>query len=128
MYVQEGSELQSAEPEEPASLDLHPDRQAMLERPDATEKATGQSSNNVHGVKGHRQQTRRPERSSYAKEVQIAEESRHRADARHKLREERDKDRRAMSKARQPDRDGKYRLGRQSKVLLGRVKRIVAEG
>ena len=100
----------------------------MLDRPEATEKATRQLNNNARDINGYRQQTRRPKRSSYAKEVQVAEESRQKADARQKLREERDKDRRAMSKARKPDKDGKYRLGRQSKILLGRVKRIVADG
>jgi hypothetical protein len=50
------------------------------------------------------------------------------AEARKRTREEREKERRAMSKARRLDGDGMYRLGRQSKVLLNRVKRMVGEG
>jgi neutral trehalase len=100
----------------------------MLDRPEATEKAMGHSNPDTHDVNGHWQKTRRPKPSSYVKEVQMAEQSRHKAHARNRQREERDKDRRAMSKARRPDKDGKYRLGRQSNILLSRVKRLVAEG
>jgi hypothetical protein len=58
----------------------------------------------------------------------MAEQRRLEAEARQMVRGEKDKDRREMSKARMPDKDGKLRLGRQSKVLLHRVQRIVAEG
>jgi hypothetical protein len=58
----------------------------------------------------------------------MAEQRRLEAEARRKVIEEKQKDRRAMSKARRPGKDGKYRLGRQSKILLHRVERIVAEG
>lgn len=50
------------------------------------------------------------------------------AEARRMVREEKDRERRAMLKARRPDRDGRYRLGRQSKILLHKVKRLVEEG
>jgi hypothetical protein len=58
----------------------------------------------------------------------MAEQRRLEAEARRKVIEEKQKDRRAMSKARRPGKDGKYRLGRQSKILLHRIERIVAEG
>jgi len=82
----------------------------------------------VEDVNEYQQRVRQPKRSSYLKESQLAEHRRLEAEARRKIREENDKDRRAMSRARRPDKDGTYRLGRQSKVLLHRVERIVAGG
>ena len=40
--------------------------------------------------------------------------------------EERERIRKAMAKARKPDRNGQRKLGRESKVLLWRVKKMVA--
>ena len=40
--------------------------------------------------------------------------------------EERERIRKAMAKARKPDRNGQRKLGRESKVLLERVKKMVA--
>lgn len=117
-----------APPAEPASLELHPDRQAMLDQPAALGSAPRQGSDDVDDVNGFRQRNRRPKRSSYSKDAQVAEQRRLEAEARRKVWEEKDNDRRAMSKARRPGKDGKYRLGRQSKILLHRVERIVAEG
>lgn len=57
----------------------------------------------------------------------IAEERRLEEEKRQKVREDKDRERRAMAKARKPDRTGKFRLGKQSKVLLSRVKRLVGE-
>jgi hypothetical protein len=45
--------------------------------------------------------------------------------AKERAREEREKERHAMLKARRPGRDGKIKLGRQSQVLLSRVKRLI---
>jgi hypothetical protein len=58
----------------------------------------------------------------------MAEQRRLEAEARRKFIEEKHKERRAMAKARRPGKDGKYRLGRQSKILLHRVERLVTEG
>jgi hypothetical protein len=113
---------------EPASLELHPDRQAMLDRPAALGNAPRPNGDDVDDTNGFRQRNRRPKRSSYAKDTQMAEQRRLQAEERRKVMEEKHKDRRAMSKARRPGKDGKYRLGRQSKILLHRVERIVAEG
>jgi hypothetical protein len=100
----------------------------MLDGPAASEKATGQSSARLHDATGYSRTSRRTKKSSYSKEAEMAERRRLDAEARKRTREEREKERRAMSKARRPDRDGMYRLGRQSKVLLNRVKRMVGEG
>lgn len=124
IYQQEVSEAPIAEP---ASLELHPDRQAMLDTPVGLAQKPQHSSKEVGTRNEHRHSARGPRRSTYLKESQMAEQKRLEAEARQSLREDRDKDRRAMSKARRPDKDGKYRLGRQSKVLLHRIERIVAE-
>ena len=65
--------------------------------------------------------------SRYTKETEIAKQRQVETEARTKARQERERDRRAMAKARRPDKSGKMRLGRQSKFLLGRVQRLVAE-
>lgn len=99
----------------------------MLDRPSESTKTTNGSIGNVDDVNGFRRRVRRPKPSSYSKDAQKAEQRRLEAEARQKVREKKEKDRRAMAKARRPDKDGKYRLGRQSKVLLNRVKQLVAE-
>jgi hypothetical protein len=94
-------------------------------RANASDSKPEKSNSREHD--GYRQRPRPLKRSRYAKEAELAEQRQQAAEARSKAREERDKDRRAMAKARKPDKDGKYRLGRQSKVLLNRVERIVGE-
>lgn len=125
LYRQNDSD---APPTEPASLELHPDRQAMLDRPAVTADAARHGNTGTDGVNEYRRRDLRPKRSSYLKEAQMAETRRLEAEARRKVVEEKEKDRRAMSKARRPGKDGKFRLGRQSKVLLHRVERIIGKG
>ncbi|KAL4915550.1 hypothetical protein BDW62DRAFT_123593 [Aspergillus aurantiobrunneus] len=103
---------------EPASLELHPDRQAML---DARDSAPGQVE------EGGRRKNRKPKRSAFAKEIEIAEKRKQAAEKKREQREFRAKDREAMARARRPDQNGKRRLGRESQVLLGRVQRMVGE-
>ena len=107
---------------EPASLDLHPDRQAMLDSHPAEPDASGQQG---RGRDMEPRRKRRPKPSPFIKEIKMAEEKKKELEAKRKLREIRDKDRQAMIKARRPDQFGKRRLGRESKVLLDRVKRMV---
>lgn len=123
-YQQEDFKVPVAEP---ASLELHPERQAMLDTSAGLAEKPRHNSTEVGTRNEHGHSARGPRRSTYLKESQMAEEKRLEAKARQSLREERDKDRRAMSKARRLDKDGKYRLGRQSKVLLHRIERIIAE-
>lgn len=68
---------------------------------------------------------RRSKRFAFAKEVEIAQKRKEAAEKRQTEREFRQKDRDAMSRARRPDQFGKKRLGRESKVLLGRVQHLV---
>lgn len=100
----------------------------MLDKHAASEGTSRPNNADIDDVNDYQRRFRRPKPSSYFKAGQLAEQTRLEAEARRKLREEKDKERRAMSKARKPAIDGKFRLGRQSKVLLHRVKRIVAEG
>ena len=116
-----------ASSKQPASLDLHPDRQAMLDRPDPLVNAPRHSKDDTDDISENRRRPR-PKRSIYSKDTQMAEQRQLEAEARRMVREEKDRERRAMLKARRPDRDGRYRLGRQSKILLHKVKRLVEEG
>ncbi|GKZ84673.1 hypothetical protein AnigIFM56816_010228 [Aspergillus niger] len=111
----------------PASLELHPDRQAMLDQPAPEPEPTparpqrGEKRN----AKGRRE--RKPKPSAFAREMEIAEQRRKEAEKRREEREFRQKDREAMARAKRPDQTGKRRLGRESKVLLGRVERMVGK-
>ena len=111
--------------EAPASLELHPERQAMLNRPQQQDRPEGQED--VNGFHARQRRERPMKKSRYAKEEALAKEKKAQIEARVKAREERQRDRRAMAKARRKDKDGNIRLGRQSKVLLARVKRMVAK-
>jgi hypothetical protein len=107
---------------EPASLDLHPDRQAMLDSHPAEINTLRPQRD---GGEREPRRSRRPKPSPFIKEVKIAEKRKEELEAKRKLREIREKDRQAMIRARRPDQFGKRRLGRESKVLLDRVKRMV---
>jgi len=117
----DGNEDKGVQPE-PASLDLHPDRQAMLDSHPAELNASRQQG---EGLDMEPRRKRRPKPSPFIKEVKMAEERNKELEAMRKLREIREKDRQAMIRARRPDQFGKRRLGRESKVLLNRVKRMV---
>lgn len=107
---------------EPASLDLHPQRQALLEEEPPAERTPKHPQSQADGP---RRRERKPKRSAYTKELEIAEKRKKEAEAKKAEREFRQKDREAMARARRPDQFGKRRLGRESKVLLGRVQRMV---
>lgn len=113
---------------EPASLEMHPSRQAMLDDNTTLGRAPRRSSVDMDDLNKYQRGVRRTKPSSYSKEAQVAAQRQLEAEARQKAREEKDKDRRAMLRARRPTKDGSYRLGRQSKVLLQRVKKIIVEG
>lgn len=136
--VQEEDTLEPGE-ERSDGNGIHPERQAMLE------EAEKQASNpreyrggQRRGHQNHRWQPtkeengeqpvkRRPsKRNRYQKELAEAEQRQIREQARQQAREAREKDRRAMAKARRPGKDGKQKLGRQSNVLLNRVRKLVS--
>lgn len=115
----------TAEPT-PASLELHPDRQAMVEASHARESRS--DSRRDPSVQQPRPRVRQPKQSRYQKELQLGAQRRTQIESQKKASEARHKDRRAMAKAKRPGKDGKVKLGRQSNVLLSRIQRLADDG
>ncbi|ODA77932.1 hypothetical protein RJ55_06535 [Drechmeria coniospora] len=126
---------EAAEDEEPAAA-IHPTRELMLK-----DEEMAQVGANADGAEmnmasdGHRRRTRRP--GYYDKQLKKADQLRMEAEERAKemqrRREERERKlaererfKRAMAKTR--GKDGKKKLGRESTILLDKVKRLVGEG
>lgn len=115
------------------SLELHPDRQAMLDAPELEP----QNADRRDGAEYQRRERRKPRKPAYfEKEMAIAEQKKAEAEARRlelerrekeraEKRAEREKQRAAMAKARSGGKGGQRKLGRESKVLLDKVKKIV---
>lgn len=115
----------SAQPQS-GSLELHPDRLAMLNAP-SPEPQSRPRKDKKNGRDENGRRKRRPKPSAFAKEMEIAEKRRQEAEKRRKERELRQKEREAMLRAKKPDQFGKRRLGRESKVLLSKVQRMVGQ-
>lgn len=130
---QEGDEEEEGEEGEGEGEKMHPTRQLMIKDEDMAqvgadpERSTGPSD-------GQRRRTRRP--GYYEKQLQKAAQRREEAEARRKEHErrmaeraqkqaERERFKRAMAKTR--DKDGKKKLGRESALLLEKVKKLVAD-
>ncbi|KAI5306402.1 hypothetical protein KEM56_001065 [Ascosphaera pollenicola] len=122
----EEDSLNRLESSSPKGPELHPDRIAMLneaqERQENAREENAKQSEDTHG-----RRKRRPKPSSFEKELAMAKKREEEADKRNKIREENQCHREAMAKARRPDQSGKRRLGRESSVLLQKVKRMVGE-
>ncbi|KAK4505492.1 hypothetical protein PRZ48_003455 [Zasmidium cellare] len=119
--------LAVAEEEEP-SAEPHPDRQTLIEK--EAEEPEQEDRSEV------RQRKRRPKAVPFQKEHEEGQKRKAEAEARRKAREkteaersrkieERERFRRAMAKARTGGPNGQRKLGRESKVLLEKVKRMV---
>ncbi|KAJ5717225.1 hypothetical protein N7488_002871 [Penicillium malachiteum] len=121
-----GDEEQIQETEEPASTEPHPDRVAMLNELEPEPEPAPRPERRPRR-EGGAQRERRPKRSAFTKEMEIAEQRRKLAEAREKEIQAKQKEREAMIRAKRPDQFGKRRLGRESKVLLDRVQRIVGK-
>ena len=116
------------------TLELHPQRQQMLEQPPMPSdfgEPEGKIKNPGYGKPKSRP---RP----FAKESQVAQQKREEAESRRRAIEEskRDRDRkiadrermrRMTAAARKPDRKGQRRLGRESTVLLEKVKKLIGD-
>ena len=115
---------------QPATMELHPDRQAMLDAPEVPPQRRGRDMQDRDDVNGFRsrQKHRQPKQSRYRKELEQAEERRQQFEAKAKAREARGKERKAIAKAKRPGKDGRMKLGRQGTVLLNRIKRMTDEG
>ena len=126
IYEEESVDAPTSKPQE-SSDGLHPDRQAMIdgEQEEDEQRAHGTTTKADQEGRSDGVHRRRPKPSRYTKEQQEAEKRRAMIAAKVKAREERENDRRAMLKAKRPDQNGKMRLGRQSKVLLSRVEKMI---
>lgn len=122
------------EPIEPASLELHPDRQAMLSEPEVKQLqlADATSSDSVR----RQPRERRRKKAPYEKEARLAEQRRAKRmvkrkefeennQKREQKLEERERFRKAMAKARRGGKKGQRKLGLESAVLLEKAKRIM---
>jgi len=122
-------EVETAEP----SLELHPERQEMLDKPPQGPEEVHPRPAPSHS-RAPRQ--RRPKPIPFEKEARLAEKRKAEAEARRKeieeaqkqrqrKVEERERFRKAMAKARTGGKNGQRKLGRESQVLLEKVKRVV---
>ena len=113
------------------SLELHPERQAMLVEP---ELVSGEQKD-PQQLPPRRRKPPRPKPVPFRKETLLAQQRREEKERRQKEIEEnsrqrqakideRDRFRKAMAKARSGG-SGQRKLGRESKALLGRVQRIM---
>ncbi|KAL7950137.1 hypothetical protein V8C42DRAFT_309585 [Trichoderma barbatum] len=123
-------EVRSAQGDEEEGEQMHPTRQLMIKDEDMAQvgaEETGPSD-------GHRRRTRRP--GYYDKQLKKASDRREEAEAKRKEYErrmeeraqkqaERERFKKAMAKTR--DKDGNKKLGRESALLLEKVKRLVAQ-
>ena len=132
MNEEEGDQAETA-----ASLEIHPARQAMIREP-ASHEQTAQQPPPPPSDYEPKNKSRRRKPQPFAKEAKFAEErkqeARKRREAfeenkriRQQKLEERERHRRAMAKARMGGKNGQRKLGRESKILLEKVQRLVAE-
>jgi len=114
----------------PATLEIHPDRQALLNEASPAPESTPDQSKRQRPTDHPARRPppkRRPKPSAFAKDIEIAERRREEREARRKDQELKAQEREAMTKAKRPDRFGQRRLGRESKVLLSRVQRLMGQ-
>ena len=121
------AEDDNAEP----TLALHPERQEMLDKPAQSSEET-----RTDQVRVRTPRQRRPKPVPFEKEARLAEKRKAEAETRRREIEEanrqrqqkiedRERFRKAMAKARTGGKTGQRKLGRESKVLLEKVKRVV---
>ncbi|GAB1318999.1 rRNA-processing protein FYV7 [Madurella fahalii] len=128
-----------------AVAEIHPDRQAMLDsasqpnKPDDDAGPASTSPRQAHSREKRAPLHRKKQRPDYytkqlaaatlAKQQaaeRAAERARREQEKQQRL-AERERYRRAMAKAKTPGRDGKRKVGREGKVLLERIKKMVGE-
>ncbi|GAB7341293.1 hypothetical protein MBLNU457_7564t1 [Dothideomycetes sp. NU457] len=111
-----------------ASTEPHPDRQIMIDQ--------GPRDENEEREEVRFERRRKPKAIPFQREQRRAEQAKAEAEARRKAiedankerqqkLEERERFRKAMAKAKTPGRDGKRKLGRESTVLLEKVRKMV---
>lgn len=128
----DAAKLQDKEQDD--SEQMHPTRQLMIKDEDKAQESVAATGNEGEGD-GNRRRTRRP--GYYDKQLAKADQRSNEAEERRQEWErrqaersdrmaEREKYKRAMAKT--VGRDGKKKLGRESHLLLDKVKRIIGEG
>jgi hypothetical protein len=127
-----GTSFSEDHPTTEASQALHPDRQAMLDDP------RGNTPPLVSDSQPQHTQRRRTRPKYFEKEQEFAERKKEEGEARRAEIErqnterrqkikERERLRKAMAKARSGGKNGQRKLGRESQMLLERVKKMVRE-
>jgi hypothetical protein len=112
-----------------ASLDPHPDRQAMMDDDEEEEQAPQQRRRRPPrpSTRPDRDHRRRPKADPFA--PQAAERERLQdAAAKKAAGAERERVHKLVARARKPGRDGRRKLGRESALLLDKVKKLVGAG
>jgi hypothetical protein len=114
---------------EAASQELHPSRQAMLSELQETTPPPSNARNPPRERRQRKPKYFEKEEAYAAQQKAEAEAKREEYERREKEKrekvEEREKFRKAMAKARTGGKNGQRKLGRESEVLLERVKRVV---
>ncbi|KAI9718579.1 MAG: hypothetical protein M1812_004030 [Candelaria pacifica] len=119
--------------DEGTKLELHPERQAMLDEPTTESTSDGRFDDHPS-----RSRARKPKPVPFEREAKLADRRKVEAEARRRDREdshrqrqrkldERERFRKAMAKARTGGKNGQRKLGRESKVLLEKVQRVMSE-
>lgn len=119
---------------QPASLELHPERQAML---DKSEPIVQDRPEATIGPQ-RRQRGQRRKKTPFENELRLAQQDKEKAEAkrqeiegRNRERQERldekERFRKELAKARRGGKSGQRKLGRESKVLLEKVKRSITK-
>ncbi|KAI1657547.1 hypothetical protein F4813DRAFT_80408 [Daldinia decipiens] len=119
---------------EPPEPQLHPERQAMLDVDEEQAEPSFPLPLGDHPPRQRKQKVRKPgyfdkavadgDRKKAEAEERTQEIARRNAERESKI-AEREKFRKAMAKARMPGRDGQRKLGRESGLLLEKVKKMV---
>ena len=123
-------------PAEPARLALHPERQERMQHASAVRDAAPTKGHAPHRARGRSKPDPFRRETAAAQQAKDAAEEKRRAieagqEERKARQAQRERWRREMAKARGQDargnRTGKPRLGRESKVLLEKVQRMMAK-
>ncbi len=133
----EATETHNDNDSQPAPVAIHPERQAMLDGPNAdNDAAAGSPTSAQHERRQRRPRKQRPD--YYTKQLAAADEAKKKAEERaaefarrqqerEKAIADRERYRKAIAKAKEPGRDGKRKVGREGKLLLDRVKKMMGE-
>jgi hypothetical protein len=139
VYEHTEPEAAAPEPEEQPVVapGPHPDRQALMNRTSPQPSEESENYNEFYDeYHNNRKRGRKFKQDPYTKQAFVAGKQREEADQRRQVREgnerqrerkikERESMQRMMKKAKRPTVDGKMKLGRESGVLLEKVKRMM---